>query len=139
MRWSQIWRVGRLGYNSQFRLSPENCAQGKTSELVHCRGATPNSGSSTTEASSGVRLLSKASELLRDFSNLSDSQTAILGESNHELHRRDRRLLTWNAVHFGDLHQSTFFLFLNDCTTQNTAFGSYIRLRRLVEPFPTFQ
>jgi len=48
-----------------FRFSPENCAQGTTSELVHCCGATPNSGSSTTKASSGVRLPSNASELLR--------------------------------------------------------------------------
>ena len=67
------------GVQRSFRFSPENCAQGTTSELVHCRGATPNSGSSTTEASSGVRLSSNASELLRDFSNLSDCQTAILG------------------------------------------------------------
>jgi len=66
------------GVQRSFRFSPENCAQGTMSELVHCRGATPNSGSSTTEASSGVRLPSNASELLRDFSNLSDSQTAIL-------------------------------------------------------------
>jgi len=66
------------GVQQSFRFSPENCAQGTTSELVQCRGATPNSGSSTTEASSGVRLPSNASELLRDFSNLSDSQTAIL-------------------------------------------------------------
>ena len=44
------------GVQWSFRFSPENCAQGTTSELVHCRGATPNSGSSTIEASSGVRL-----------------------------------------------------------------------------------
>jgi len=53
------------GVQQSFRFPPENCAQGTTSELVHCRGATPNSGSSTPEASSGVRLPSDASELLR--------------------------------------------------------------------------
>jgi len=53
------------GVQWSFRFSPENCAQGTTSELVHCCGATPNSGSSTTEASSGVRLPSNALELLR--------------------------------------------------------------------------
>jgi hypothetical protein len=42
------------GVQRSLRFSPKNCAQGMTSELVHCRGATPNSGSSTTEASSGV-------------------------------------------------------------------------------------
>ena len=51
------------GVQRSFRFSPENCAQGTTSELVHCRGATPNSGSSTIEASSGVWLPSNASEL----------------------------------------------------------------------------
>jgi len=44
-----------------------------------------------------------------------------------------------SSVDFWDLHQSTFFLFWNYCTTQNTAFSSYIRLRRLVEAFSTFQ
>jgi len=53
------------GVQRSFRFLPENCAQGTTSELVHCRGATPNSGSSTTEASSGIQLPSNASELLR--------------------------------------------------------------------------
>jgi len=53
------------GVQRSFRFSPENCAQGTTSELVYCRGTTPNSGSSTTEASSVVRLPSNASELLR--------------------------------------------------------------------------
>jgi len=53
------------GVQRSFRFSPENCAQGTTRELVHCRGATPNSSSSTTEASSGVQLPSDASELLR--------------------------------------------------------------------------
>jgi len=53
------------GVQRLFRFSPENCPQGTTSELVHCRGTTPNSGSSTTEASFGVRLPSNASELLR--------------------------------------------------------------------------
>jgi hypothetical protein len=32
---------------------------------VRCRGETPNSGSSTAEASSGIRLPSNASDLLR--------------------------------------------------------------------------
>jgi hypothetical protein len=77
---------------------------------VHCRGATPNSDSSTTEASSDVRLPSSASELLRDFSNLSDIVKRRFLE-NHELHPCGRRLLTWKVVHFGDRHQSTFFLF----------------------------
>jgi hypothetical protein len=58
-----------------FRFSPENCTQGTTSELVHCRGRTPNSSSSTSEVSSGLQLPSNTSELLR---NLSDSQMAIL-------------------------------------------------------------
>jgi len=53
------------GVQRSFRFSPENCTQGMTSEWVHCRGATPDSGSSTTEASSGVQLPSNASELLR--------------------------------------------------------------------------
>jgi len=66
------------GVQRLFHFLLENCAQGTTSLLVHCRGATPNSGSSTTEASSSARLPSNTSELLRDFSNLSDSQTAIL-------------------------------------------------------------
>ena len=71
VRWSQIWRVGWLGYNGRFvfclscKKRNDRCAQGTTSELVRCRGATPNSGSSITEASSGVRLPSNASELLR--------------------------------------------------------------------------
>jgi len=52
------------GVQRSFRFSPENCAQETTSELVHCRGTTFNSGLSTTEASSGVRLPSNASELL---------------------------------------------------------------------------
>jgi len=51
------------GVQRSFRFSPENCPRGTTSELVHC-GATPNSGSSTTEASSGILLPSNASELL---------------------------------------------------------------------------
>jgi len=53
-----------VGVQRSFRFSPENCAQVTTSELVHCHGATPTSGSSTTEASSGVWLPSNASELL---------------------------------------------------------------------------
>jgi hypothetical protein len=76
--WSTTVLQPAFGYNRLFVFSPENCAQVRTSELVYCRGATPNSGSSTTEASSGVRLPSNASELLRDFRNLFYSQTAIL-------------------------------------------------------------
>jgi len=53
------------GVQQSFHFSPEKCAQGTTNELVHRRGATPNCSSSTTEASSGVRLPSNASELLR--------------------------------------------------------------------------
>jgi hypothetical protein len=43
---------------------PENCAQGMVSELVHCHHATPNSGLSTTKASSGIQLPLNTSELL---------------------------------------------------------------------------
>jgi len=68
------------GVQRSFRFSPENCAQGTTSELVHCRGATPNSGSSTTEAYPGVRLPSNASELLR-------KTPCLLSDHQHHLHR----------------------------------------------------
>jgi hypothetical protein len=52
---------GVAGVQRSFRFSPENYAQGTTSELVHCRGATPNSGSSTTEASSCMRSFDRKS------------------------------------------------------------------------------
>jgi hypothetical protein len=53
------------GVQRLFCFWPENCAQGTMSELVHCRGAALNSGSFTPEASTGLRLFSNASELLR--------------------------------------------------------------------------
>ena len=98
------------GVQRSFHFSPENYAQGTTSELVHCHGATPNSGSSTTDVSSGVRFHSNASELLRKTRLLSDDVERIRS-GLHLASQRKPRLLTWKVVHFGDLHQSMFFLF----------------------------
>jgi hypothetical protein len=58
------------GVQRSFSFSLENCAKGTTSELVHCRGAAPNFGSSKIEAYSGVRLPSNTSELLHKTSCL---------------------------------------------------------------------
>ena len=77
------------GVQRSLRFSPENCAQGTTSELVHCRGATPNFGSSTTEVSSDVRLPSKASDLLRKTPGLlSDHVERIRNGLHHASQRK---------------------------------------------------
>jgi len=84
------------GVQHSFRFSPENCAQGTTSELAHSRGATPNSGSSTTEASSGVRLPSNASELLRKTPCLlSDHVERIRGGLYHASQRKPTSHSSW--------------------------------------------
>jgi len=70
------------------RFSPENCAQGTTSELVHCRGATPNSGLSTTVASSSVRLPSNASELLRKIPCLLPDHVERIHSALHHASQR---------------------------------------------------
>ena len=108
------------GVEQSFRFSPENCAQETMSELVHCHGATPNPGSSTTEASSGVRLPSIASELLYDFRNLSDSQTAIL--ENQITNCIDVNVVCWRG------RSSTSGIFIN---RRSSCFETTVPLKTL--------
>ena len=78
VRWSQIWRVGWLGYNSRFVFRQKIALKERQVSWRIVVVQHPTLVHPQPRPLQKYGFPSNASELLRDFSNLSDSQTAIL-------------------------------------------------------------